>query len=140
VALYPTSAEGFGFVPYEAAAMGTPATFTNFGPLAEIAQLADIPSTWNIQAYANDIIQLLNSPEARDKRVSELQRAISAHTWNGFAEGLTEFFTDIIALPAVLTSTVADGGRETAALAAVLSSKSWRALEKARNLKARIKR
>jgi glycosyltransferase involved in cell wall biosynthesis len=139
VALYPTSAEGFGFVPYEAAAMGTPATFTNFGPLTEIAQLTDIPSTWNIQAYANDIIQLLNSPEARDKRVSELQRAISAHTWNGFAEGLTEFFTDIIALPAVLTSTVADGGRDTAALSAVLSSKSWRALEKARNLKSKIK-
>jgi glycosyltransferase involved in cell wall biosynthesis len=139
VALYPTSAEGFGFVPYEAAAMGTPATFTNFGPLAEIAQLTDIPTTWSIQSYANDIIELLNNPEARDKRVSELQRAISAHTWNGFGQGLAEFFTHIIDLPPVLTSTVADGGRDTAALSAVLSSKSWRALEKARNLKSKIK-
>jgi hypothetical protein len=107
--------------------------------LAEIAQLTDIPSTWSIQSYANDVVQLLNNPEARDKRVSELQRAISAHTWNGFAQGLTEFFTHIIELPPVLTSTVADGGRDTAALSAVLSSKSWRALEKARNLKSKIK-
>lgn len=37
--LYPSSAEVFGFVPYEAAALGTPSTFTNFGPHKEIARL-----------------------------------------------------------------------------------------------------
>lgn len=140
VALYPSSAEGFGFVPYEAAAMGTPATFTHFGPLAEIAQLNDIPTNWNIEAYANDIILLLTDQSASDKRVSDLHKAITEHTWNGFAEGLAEFFTQIVQLPPILTSTVADGGKDTAALAAVLSSKSWRALEKARNLKSKIKR
>ena len=38
--LYPTSAEGFGFVPYEAAALGAPTVFTDFGPLAEISGVA----------------------------------------------------------------------------------------------------
>lgn len=140
VALYPTSAEGFGFVPYEAAAMGTPATFTNFGPLAEIAQLTDIPRNWSIDAYANDIIRLLQDPQASAQRVSDLQNAIKQHTWDGFARGLADFFTQIAALPPVLTSTVADGGKDSAALAAVLSSKSWRALEKARSLKSKLKR
>ena len=140
VALYPTSAEGFGFVPYEAAAMGTPATFTNFGPLAEIAQLTDIPTQWSIPEYASDIGQLLQDPQANENRVRELQAAISRLTWSGFAVGLAEFFHEIAHMPPVLTSTVVDGGKDTAALAAVLSSRSWRALTKARVLKAKIKR
>ena len=140
VALYPSSAEGFGFVPYEAAAMGTPATFTNFGPLAEIAQLTDIPSSWSVEEYAQDLVRLLTDPQASEQRVSDLRRAISQHTWNGFAQGLAEFFSRIVELPPVLTSTVADGGKDTAALAAVLSSKSWRALAKVRNVKSKLKR
>jgi hypothetical protein len=140
LALYPTSAEGFGFVPYEAAAMGTPATFTNFGPLAEISQLTDIPTSWSVDAYAADIVRLLTDPEASAERVRQLRIAINNHTWDGFARDLTEFFQQIIELPPILTSTVADGGKDTAALAAVLSSKSWRALEKARNLKSKLKR
>ena len=39
--LYPSSAEGFGLVPYEAARFGTPTLFTRFGPLQELAP--DIP-------------------------------------------------------------------------------------------------
>ncbi len=39
--LYPSSAEGFGLVPYEAARFGTPTLFTRFGPLHELAP--DIP-------------------------------------------------------------------------------------------------
>ena len=35
--LYPTSAEGFGFVPYEAAVFGTPTVFVPFGPITEIS-------------------------------------------------------------------------------------------------------
>jgi len=140
VALYPTSAEGFGFVPYEAAAMGTPATFTNFGPLAEIAQLTDIPSHWSIDSYATDIVRLLQNSEASKNRVSDLQAAISQHTWNGFAAGLADFFHQIHDLPPVLTSTVADAGKDTAALAAVLSSKSWRVLTRARVIKSKLKR
>ena len=34
--LYPTSAEGFGLVPYEAARFGTPTVHVSFGPLAEV--------------------------------------------------------------------------------------------------------
>ena len=44
VVLYPTSAEGFGFVPYEAAALGTPTVFTDFGPLREISGLGGLPA------------------------------------------------------------------------------------------------
>ena len=42
VVLYPTSAEGFGFVPHEAAAFGTPSVFVPFGPLGE--RFPDLPA------------------------------------------------------------------------------------------------
>ena len=42
VVLYPSSAEGFGFVPYEAAALGTPSSFAHFGPLAELSGVRDV--------------------------------------------------------------------------------------------------
>ena len=36
ICLYPTSNEGFGLVPFEAARFGTPTVFTRVGPLAEV--------------------------------------------------------------------------------------------------------
>ncbi len=124
--LYPSSAEGFGFVPYEAAILGTPSTFTNFGPLKEISQLTTTPPNWSGAKYATDLAQLLNDPQYAEQRVNQLREVIAASTWNQFAQAFTEFATKIATMPTVPTSTVTSS---TAAneLAAVLSSKAWRA-------------
>jgi hypothetical protein len=139
--VYPSSAEGFGFVPYEAAALGTPATFTAFGPLAEISGVTDVPRTWSIDAYAADITRLLSDEQASTQRVADLRRAIATHTWAGFADGLIMFFERITSMPTILTSTLgSSSATDSAELAAVLSSRSYRATEKLRKVGKKLRR
>ncbi|HAN71995.1 MAG TPA: hypothetical protein DCQ36_10485, partial [Actinobacteria bacterium] len=134
-ALYPSSAEGFGFVPYEAAALGTPTVFTDFGPLKEVAMAPGLPSTWSIDAHAADLTALLASEDARAARIAALESAIARQTWDAFAAHLTDFFRRITLMPEVPTSSLSgESGADAAALAAVLSSRSYRAAEKLRRV------
>jgi glycosyltransferase involved in cell wall biosynthesis len=132
--LYPSSAEGFGFVPYEAAILGTPSAFTNFGPLKEISQITAIPTGWNATEYATDLTQLLTEPQIGEQRVNQLREVISTSTWNKFAQGFTEFATKIANMPTVPTSALTSSTVANE-LAAVLSSKAWRATAPIRKLK-----
>jgi glycosyltransferase involved in cell wall biosynthesis len=134
--LYPTSAEGFGFVPYEAAVLGTPSTFTNFGPLEEISQLTTTPTGWNTAKYATDLAHLLTDQLFTRQRVHQLREVIAASTWNQFAQGFTEFAAKIAAMPTVPTSMLTSSTTANE-LAAVLSSKAWRATGPIRKLKSR---
>jgi len=137
--LYPTSAEGFGFVPYEAAALGTPTVFTDFGPLAEVSGVRGLPTGWSIEQHAADLVALLSDEESRADRVAALQVAIARHTWAGFAEQLVDFFTRVTRMPEVATSAVgADtAAADAAALSSILSSRTWRATEPLRRLRRR---
>jgi len=140
VGVYPSSAEGFGFVPYEAAVFGTPSTFTSFGPLAELTGVTTGPKSWSPQEYATDIAQLLTDGNFANERVGTLQQVIANLTWEKFATELTDFFFYISAKPPVLTSAIGSGTGDTAALASVLNSKVWRASEKARRVKKKFTR
>ena len=125
--LYPSSAEGFGFVPYEAAALGTPSTFTLFGPLSELTGVSDAPRSWSRQQYADDLAGLLASPEAAQSRVQTLREAVSLRTWDHYANELVAFMQEIIAQPvspagAVLTEVSVNSTE----LNALLASKTWR--------------
>jgi glycosyltransferase involved in cell wall biosynthesis len=140
VAVYPSSAEGFGFVPYEAAVFGTPSTFTAFGPLAELTRVTTGPKNWSPEDYASDIAQLLTDVNFAQQRVGTLQEVIADLTWEKFATELTDFFFYISAMPPVLTSAIGSTAGDTEALASVLNSKVWRASEKARKVKNKFTR
>jgi len=140
VVLYPSSAEGFGFIPYEAAALGTPATFTSFGPLAEISGIRDVPSSWTVGAYANDVLTLLREESARKARVDQLGDAITRHSWDSFAADLLDLFREIAELPQAVDSAAGSSATDAAALAAVLSSRTWRATEPLRTAGSRLRR
>ncbi len=137
--VYPSSAEGFGFVPYEAAALGTPSTFTSFGPLAEISRITGVPRSWSVEAYAEDVIALLDDPGFARARVDSLRAIIGRSTWAEFADQLLDFFTRIDALPPVEAALVGGTAADASALAAVLSSKTWRATEPLRRVGRKIK-
>lgn len=118
--LYPTSAEGFGLVPYEAAGVGTPSTFTHFGPLSEMTPVTDLPGTWDVEAHANDVTRLLADPAAATGRIAALRSVASRHTWDDFATQLVAFFLEVTAMlpaPGRLVNTSATGAS---------SRRSWR--------------
>jgi len=138
--LYPSSAEGFGFVPYEAAVLGTPSSFAGFGPLAEVSGVKSVPGHWRVEDFAQDLTQLLRDPEAAEQRLAQLRAAIDHHTWRGFAEQLVDFFQHIIGMQTVLTSTVSSTASADATLAAIMSSRSYRVTERLRKLRNRLAR
>lgn len=142
VVLYPSSAEGFGFVPYEAAVLGTPTVFTDFGPLREVSGVTGLPGRWTVDAYATDLMALLSDDAARARRTEQLLTAVARFSWAGFAERLMAFFDHISRLPEVSTSAVgADtAAADAAALSAVLSSRTWRATAPLRRLGKRVRR
>lgn len=138
--LYPSSAEGFGFVPYEAAALGTPASFTAFGPLREISGLSDVPSTWSVAEHAADVVRLLRDPESAQRRVNQLREAIARSTWKDFADRLIDFIMTIDQLPPVKAALVGGTAADASALASVLSSRTWRATAPLRKIGRRFNR
>lgn len=134
---YPSSAEGFGFVPYEAATLGTPTTFTDFGPLREIAKAKGAPRRWTIDAHADDLALLLTDDAHRTARVADLRLATAERTWDRFASDLVAFLDEVSRMEPAITSTVASTSSDTARLAAIMSSRSYRAAERLRRLRPR---
>jgi len=125
--IYPSSAEGFGFVPYEAALLGTPTSFTSFGPLKEISQVSGLPRNWSTSSYAADLHELIHSETARTKRVTQLQDVRATLTWQHFANQLVEFFARVSQMPTVSSSVISSASSaDAAALSKVLNSKSWK--------------
>jgi len=60
--LYPTSSEGFGLIPFEAASLATPTAFVRFGPMRE--SLPDVPAApaWRVTDFADHVETLLSAP------------------------------------------------------------------------------
>lgn len=125
--VYPSSAEGFGFVPYEAAALGTPSTFTLFGPLAELTGVTNAPTSWSVSAYVDDVRGLLVDEAVATKRITELTRAIESRSWVDFADDLVAFMFEILQMPPAPGGVVlAEVSQDAAELNALLASKTWR--------------
>jgi glycosyltransferase involved in cell wall biosynthesis len=97
--LYPSSAEGFGLVPFEAARFGTPTLFTRFGPLQEMAP--DIPvaaENWSPEALAAAADTLLSDRAQARVQVESCLEAGAKYTWAATAERLTDLYRQILAL------------------------------------------
>ena len=138
--LYPSSAEGFGFVPYEAAALGTPSTFAAFGPLIEISGVASVPRDWSVDSFAMDLATLLRNPDAAQKRVDDLRAVIAQSTWRNFADQLIAFIDRIETMPPVEAALIGGSAADASALTSILSSRTWRATEPLRRIGARMRR
>lgn len=125
--LYPSSAEGFGFVPHEAAALGSPSAFVAFGPLLEVSQLMWLPSEWTVKQIAMDVGELLSESESVRRRVTQLETIVKQLSWISFSKELTNFFGKIGGLGITPVASMDPASIvDSVALAQVLNSKSWR--------------
>lgn len=100
--LYPSSAEGFGLVPFEAAVFDTPALFVGFGPLAET--LPDVPVAaveWTPDALADTIGILMEDPDLGRAQVAAVKKHSAELTWKRCADGLVDAYLTALATPSV---------------------------------------
>lgn len=80
--VYPTVLEGFGLVPFEAAAAGIPCMFAAQSSLAELlpAELATLDG-WNLERSGALAARLLENETERRRHVEALQRACRDYRW-----------------------------------------------------------
>jgi len=118
--VYPTTYEGFGLIPFEAAAHGTACLW------APVASLADVlpPELgllvpWDASASAERVLPVLRDPANHVEAVKEAARR---YTWRATAEALRDVYLEVLTLPARLASTAAAD-----ALAGELARAEWEA-------------
>ena len=97
--LYPTSAEGFGFVPFEAAKLNTPCLHVSFGPLKELLPHNEQPGSWNISDLVNRGMQLTRDPITRDLSIKQTLAACDVFTWQKVANQLTKAYLHTLSSP-----------------------------------------
>ena len=91
--LYPTSSEGFGLVPFEAAALGTPTAFVSFGSLREILPAVSAASAWQVGPFADHVFGLLENP--RDQ-IQQIRMAGSTLTWASCVDDILKNYDDML--------------------------------------------
>lgn len=98
VVVYPTSAEGFGLVPFEAAAFGTPCVSVRFGPLAEVRHgTAGVARSWDPDDLADAVGALLDDPDAAEAAVGDARADGTALTWDSTAAMLVDIYRNALA-------------------------------------------
>lgn len=91
--VYPTLYEGFGLVPFEAAAAGVPCLWAKGTSLSEL-----LPDTaagiipWDSVASAANAIELIRDESARSANVQAIRTAAAKLSWDVTAERLLEVY------------------------------------------------
>ena len=95
--LYPTTSEGFGLIPFEAATAGTPCLFAAGTALAELlpAELALLVH-WDAGRSAEQVLPLLGDGEAAEAWVKRAREIAAGLTWDRTAAALLELYGDVI--------------------------------------------
>lgn len=98
---YPTAAEGFGLVPYEAARFGTPTVLVSFGPFTEVTgALPASAASWAPEALADVAEQLLRDPAVARAQVARALAAGADYTWSKTADKLVAAYRALVSRPA----------------------------------------
>lgn len=99
--LYPTTSEGFGLVPFEAAHLGVPCLSTRMGGLDEVLP-ADIPTidSFDPAAAAATARRILDDPSEGERIIKSILAFAADFTWDRVAQRLIEVFLQVTARPA----------------------------------------
>jgi glycosyltransferase involved in cell wall biosynthesis len=94
--VYPTTYEGFGLIPFEAAEHGTPCLFAPQASLAELLPGADRLVPWDAQASADRAIGVLREDGERERLLEAVRAAAGRLTWDAYAATLLETYADAL--------------------------------------------
>ena len=104
VVLYPTAAEGFGLVPHEAAAFGTPCVLVPIPALAErLSALPVLAADWSAEALADACERLLGDPDLAARQVRLTNDHLAEFSWEANVEALVSAFRSLMGRPAIAT-------------------------------------
>jgi glycosyltransferase involved in cell wall biosynthesis len=81
--LYPSVVEGFGLVPFEAMAVGTPSLSYLGTALADV--LGEGPATvssWSASEWVDRLVVLLGDAASRSANLDQVRGAAAVHTWD----------------------------------------------------------
>jgi glycosyltransferase involved in cell wall biosynthesis len=107
--LHPTLYEGFGLVPFEAAAAGAPCLSSRQGSLAEVLPDGiEAIDDWDAEAAAARALAILAAPAARDALVEAVRARGAAFTWDRVAASLVELFESVMGAPRVARAEAPD--------------------------------
>ena len=102
--LYPTTYEGFGFIPFEASAAGVPCFFAHATSMADTLDgVTGVVKPWDADATADAAIEYLHDGPARTRLLAELRTATEAHTWDRTARESLAAYEHAFSLPLVPT-------------------------------------
>ena len=98
--LYPSTYEGFGLVPFEAALAGVPCVFAAQSSLAEVlpAELADVVR-WSVEATAERTHELLVDEGARRRQVERIAEQGRRLTWESAADATIAAYGEALISP-----------------------------------------
>lgn len=100
VVLYPSVVEGFGLVPFEAAAAGSPCLVYDGTAPSELLQGTGAAiDSWLPSAWASRVADLVASPEARAALVIAVAEAGRLHSWRDCAELTWSAIDSTLAMP-----------------------------------------
>ncbi len=108
--LYPSVVEGFGLIPFEAAAHGTPCMWAAVSSLGELlpADAAEIVP-WDAGLSAERALALMRDEGARARNLEVVRAAAEPLTWDATAARLIELYEAVADAPARTASAQAPG-------------------------------
>ena len=98
--LYPTTSEGFGMIPFEAAHHGVPCLSTRQGSLDEVLpeDLLTLESLDPDQG-ARLVEEILAEPDVRRSMVAAVERRAARYTWDSSGEEMVELMWQVTGRP-----------------------------------------
>lgn len=99
LALFPSLYEGFGFVPFEAAAVGTPALYFHRSAMEEFLPAEGSIPTFELEGAARFVHAILSDATQRQAIVAAIDAAAEELTWGRTAEGYAEAYRRVLDQP-----------------------------------------
>ncbi|MCL5951095.1 MAG: glycosyltransferase [Chloroflexi bacterium] len=98
--LYPSTVEGFGLVPFEAAAVGTPALTLRSTSLSEIlGEQVIYLETLDSEASADTVWSFLCNPEVGKRQVDAIRARAALFKWESAAKQAWDLYNRILSMP-----------------------------------------